>query len=42
MKQIEKYETPVMEVVEQLCEGVLCVSVVGTTENYNVHEETDW
>ena len=42
MNKLKNYETPVMEVVEHLCEGVLCVSVVGTTENYNVHEEKDW
>ena len=41
MNKLKNYETPVVEVVEHLCEGVLCESnrQIG---NLEILEEQDW
>jgi len=37
-----EYVTPATTVLRYSCEGVLCLSPVGTTEDYKIHDETDW
>ena len=36
------YESPAVYVLGCSTEGVLCLSLVGSTEDYNVNEEADW
>lgn len=43
MKRImQNYEAPLIHEVGYSAEGVLCMSIGSTTENYNVNEEADW
>ena len=42
MKKIENYETPILLEIGYSTEGVLCLSLGGSTEDYNVNEEADW
>ena len=42
MKRIDNYETPILLEFEYSSEGVLCLSLGATTEDYNVNEEADW
>ena len=42
MKQMTFYETPTAQEVWYSYEGFICASLTGATENFNVHEETDW
>ena len=37
-----RYEAPAARTVECITEGMLCLSVGVTTENYNVMDEQDW
>ena len=42
MKRMENYETPLLREVGYSSEGVLCLSLGATTEDYNVNDEADW
>jgi hypothetical protein len=42
MKQTKNYETPILQEIGYSSEGVLCLSLGATTEDYNVNEEADW
>ena len=42
MKKIENYETPILWEIGYSTEGVLCLSLGSSTEDYNVNEEADW
>ena len=42
MKQTKNYETPILHEIGYSTEGVLCLSLGATTEDYNVNEEADW
>jgi len=38
----QTYEAPLIHVTGCFSEGVLCMSPTGVTENYTIHDETDW
>ena len=42
MKQTKNYEAPLFWETAYSAEGVLCMSLGATTEDYNVNEEADW
>lgn len=42
MKHSQNYESPLLLEVGYSLEGVLCLSLGATTEDYNVNEEADW
>ena len=42
MKKMKDYETPILQEIGYSTEGVLCLSLGATTEDYNVNEEADW